>query len=365
MARLSKPLRQRTPFLKKSILPSPLIPTSPSTNVGYRIYTVSIVDEKGTSHQITTNIWYPTDASSSSFTYTTVKNKLRNGVIASNVAQDAPVKKSSSPYPLILFLHGDLMCGTQSLFLTEYIARQGYMVAAPDFLDNATICRSDSREKSARMLEVLRELRTMKNADSEAILSLLSTNQRVPGTSRIIDALLQFNNTQKHALFNTIDENAIGLIGHSYGGITILGLIGAHPNNTYYDKRIKSAVILSGGVFPFQDNLSHITLPLMVMQGDDEDDLDLLNSTPRKKVYDDAQGAKFFLKLSGGVHGSFYNQICASYGSIAECQQSSEFSRVINSYSTAFLNYYLKNDETSKTTLQRSDPLLKQYEKNF
>lgn len=359
-----KPFFSRIPT-QTPLKSSPNIINETPANIGYTIYTVSITDEQGVSHKIVTNIWYPTNTAPSSFTYTTVKNQLRKGVIESALAKNAPVKKANAPYPLILFLHGDLTCGTQSLFLTEYIAKKGYIVAAPDFLDNVTICRSADGEKSARALDILRELRTIKNADSNNVLSMLSVNQRVPGASRIIDELIKFNRTQGHILFNAIDENTIGLIGHSYGGISILGLIGAYPNNQYYDKRIKATVILSGGVFPFQDNLSNITLPLMVMQGDDKDDLDLVANIPRKKVYDDARGPKFFLKLLGGDHGSFYNGVCASYTSTNACQQSNGFAQVINTYSVAFFNLYLKNDTTEQATLQQSNALLKMYEKNF
>src|SRR5580698_2997141 len=34
-------------------------------------------------------------------------------------------------YPIILFSHGFLVCGTQSVFLTESLAEAGYLVLAP------------------------------------------------------------------------------------------------------------------------------------------------------------------------------------------------------------------------------------------
>jgi hypothetical protein len=74
---------------------------------------------------------------------------------------------------------------------------------------------------------------------------------------------------------------------------------------------------------------------------------------------------KFFLKLKNGVHGSFYNGICEKYANTNECQKSSEFAKVINSYSLAFFNRYLKNDLNGEILLNTQSPILKSYEKEF
>ena len=332
-------------------------------NVGYKIVDIQYKDETGKLQTMTTAIWYTTDKKTNEYAYQTVKDKLRLGKILSRVAVDAPVKKSSEKYPLLMFLHGGYICGTESLFLTEYLASNGFIVAAPDFHDDAYLCRIKGGRYDS-LLTVLEKLKKFRSADASTSIRLLSEHQRVPGTSRVIDKLLEFNKDSKSLFFETIEENSIGVIGHSYGGRTILGLIGAHPQKEMLDKRIKSAVILSGAVFPFEDTLNNIKIPVMIMQGDDIDDVDT-HSIPRRKVFDDAMPPKFFLRLKNGLHGSFYNGICDKYSDINKCQKSSEFAKVINSYSLAFFNRYLKNDLNGEILLNTQSPILKSYEKEF
>lgn len=79
----------------------------------------------------------------------------------------------------------------------------------------------------------------------------------------------------------------------------------------------------------------------------------------------DNKRIKTVMKLIRGDHGSFYNGVCASHISTNACQQSNGFAQVINTYSTAFFNLYLKKDTTAQTTLEQSNALLKIYEKKF
>src|ERR1700676_135170 len=71
-------------------------------------------------------VWYPTSEKESPHAYS-------HGATGS-VALNAP-SAHRQPYPLILFSHGWGGCGTQSVFLTERLARAGYVVAAPDHRD--------------------------------------------------------------------------------------------------------------------------------------------------------------------------------------------------------------------------------------
>ena len=75
-------------------------------------------------------IWYPTTASASAYPYPALANPI-SGLIALN----APVA-TCAQFPLIVFSHGWSGCGTQIVFLTEQLARLGYIVAAPDHNDH-------------------------------------------------------------------------------------------------------------------------------------------------------------------------------------------------------------------------------------
>src|SRR5262245_14943216 len=64
-------------------------------------------------------VWYPTAAAASIYTY-----PGRGGYMG-RVALNAPVS-TCRQFPLVVFSHGDTGCGTQSVFLTEALAREGY-----------------------------------------------------------------------------------------------------------------------------------------------------------------------------------------------------------------------------------------------
>ena len=77
-------------------------------------------------------VWYPAAAEEKPFAYA----RTYNGFMGS-VAFDAP-PAACPRVPLVLFSHGLGGCGLQTLFLTEELARHGYVVAAPDHADSAT-----------------------------------------------------------------------------------------------------------------------------------------------------------------------------------------------------------------------------------
>lgn len=336
-------------------------PPGTPANVGYSILDLTIQNTDGTPREIPVSVWYPTDAKPSSYAYDTVGGGLTRTTVTSAVAKNAQIKLGGT-YPLLLFLHGDLTCGTQSVFLTEYLASRGFIVVGPDFPDDAQICHSRGGA-GAGLSTVFSNLNVIKRADKNQALEMLKRNSRIPGASRIIDQIIALTKQSGSLLYQRVNTGAIGVIGHSYGGETILGLIGSHTDASLKDSRIRAAVILSGAVFPFQETLSNITAPVMVMQGDDGDDLDLHN-VPRKNVYDNSRGAKFFLKITNAAHGSFFNGVCASYSAVSDCNKSNSVARAINEYSAAFFQKYLLSDANADNRLKTTDPALKVYQKS-
>src|SRR5688500_10751864 len=74
-------------------------------------------------------VWYPAAAKEQPMAYS-----RSTGGFMGSVAQDAPAADCPR-VPLVLFSHGLGGCALQSLFLTEELARHGYIVAAPDHND--------------------------------------------------------------------------------------------------------------------------------------------------------------------------------------------------------------------------------------
>lgn len=328
--------------------------------IGYQLRTVSVVDAAGQEADIPVHIWYPTDAPAAEYVYSTVGEDLRSSSYETRLAVDARVAARSSPYPLVLFFHGAFTCGTQSLFLTEHLAHQGFIVVAPDFPDDLRICGQwGSHDPRVKVLGGLRDIR---QSNEEGQLAMLARSQRVPGSSAVLDQILAWDVDPASHFHGVLDQTRIGVVGHSFGGETILGLIGAHPDPSYRDTRIGSAVVLSGAVFPFQERLGEIQIPLMVMQGDVVDNEDL-HGIRRRAPYEEGQGPAFYLMLRRGVHGSFFNGICSEEASVEACASAEPAARVINEYSTAFLRFFLVGDKGAGGVLRQKSPILRRFER--
>lgn len=328
---------------------------------GYLTLEARLTDAEGRRATVPLSAWYPTTAQPVTYRYPTLGEDLRLTAYSSSLAPGAAVQQAGAPYPLILFTHGAYTCGTQSLFLTEHLATQGYLVVAPDFPDDLHLCGDQPGLPDSR-LEVLRGLREIRRSDEREQLAMLARGFRVPGVSAILDQLLAWNGDPDSPLYEAIDEARIGAVGHSFGGETILGLVGAHPNPAYREGRIRAVVILSGAVFPFQDRLGEIELPLMAMQGDRNDNLDL-HGIPRREAYAASRGPGYFLMLEGGTHGSFANGQCPEDRSVRECALEDPLARAINEYTAAFFDKYLKGDPGAEAVLGASRLILREYER--
>jgi predicted dienelactone hydrolase len=125
-----------------------------------------------------------------------------------------------------------------------------------------------------------------------------------------------------------IDSSRIGISGHSLGGYTALGLAGAWPS--WKDGRIKAVLALSPHCSPFllKGDLGHMDVPVMYQGGTAD-----LGETPvvarEGGVYDQSSNSKYFVELDGAGH-------------FAWTDLNKRYQEVIDAYSVAFFNRYLK-----------------------
>ena len=205
---------------------------------------------------LVTEVWYPAEGR-------TQPAELR----------DAPLDRSQAPYPLIVFSHGYTGVRRQSVSYTGHLASHGYVVISPDYpLSNGLA------PGGARAGDVLNQ-----PAD----------------VSFLIDSFLGFADEPGNPLEGAIDETAIGLTGHSLGGLTtILATFGPLA-----DPRVKAALPLAPvsclvGSQTYED--SHT--PLLVVSGSDDQ---LVAFESARQAYDAANPPKYLLKLLGGNHMRF------------------------------------------------------------
>ena len=175
-------------------------------------------------------VWYPAAASEQPMAYS-----RSTGGFMGSVAKDAP--PSACPrVPLVLFSHGLGGCALQTLFLTEELARHGYVVAAPDHKD--AVCRIGSDEHN------FGNMRTDQSFLEPDRWSERSHRDRLLDLRAVID--LVANDPQ---LGPTADVQRIGVIGHSLGGYAAIGMAGGWPSWKHAD--VKAVLALSPYVLPF------------------------------------------------------------------------------------------------------------------
>jgi predicted dienelactone hydrolase len=205
---------------------------------------------------IPVEVWYPAEAAA-----------------GSRESRDAPLDASDGPYPLIVFAHGFSGTRVQSIRYTQHLASQGYVVAAPDFPGSNAAAPGGPRLSAA--------------VDQPADVSF------------VIDEVLALDATTGHLLEAAIDEDAIGISGHSLGGLTtLLSVYG-----TRRDTRIKAALPISpASCFLPETLVSDENVPVLFIGGS----IDRI--TPIETIrygYRIASAPKYLVELAGGNHIRF------------------------------------------------------------
>ncbi len=184
----------------------------------------------------------------------------------------------STEHPLLVFSHGFGSYHKGSRHIAQYLARNGYVVAAVNF----PLSNMRSPAGSPQLLDI--------------------ANQ--PGdVSAVIDKLTEFNSDANHPLYQRIDTQQVGAYGLSLGGLTT-ALVSFHPD--FQDKRIKAAVMLAPPLEAFSDNFyaSNNEVASLIFTGT----LDRVVPEAANATEVQARHPKgWFLSLDKGSHLGFAN----------------------------------------------------------
>ena len=231
----------------KAATPTPMPARSGTYSVGHD--TISIPDA-ATGKTITADLWYPAvDGAQGTFARYSL---LPTAYFDSKVAiEDAPINSAGS-FPFVVYSHGS---GGQSFvasFLTEDIASHGYVVLSANHDGNTAADQLLGTSVTQDVNDYIRP----NVVEAEINWALAQSSGKASAYP---------------ALKGAIDEARIGLVGHSYGGYTVLATAGGHtgPAGTVTpDPRIKAVV----GQAPYTRRLSDaelagIKIPVMLMVG--------------------------------------------------------------------------------------------------
>ncbi len=298
------------------------------------------------------------------------------------VGLDVPGEK----FPLIVFSHGIGMCGDQSHFLMKHLASKGYVIIAPDHKDSK-MCSIDHGMQMSTW-EIYKGFikghlnlgKTVKALFPEQVEMLKDISYRPEEISFVIDQALVHP-----FLSSRIDQDRIGMAGHSLGGFTAELIAGApidcNPPDVcsaeacseaeenfdtsefspitccgvgncgqefqYADERIKTIMLYGPGSFLAvnEQSFQGIDAPVMIMRGKLLLEVDKINST---SVYNNVESdSKYMLELSGVDHMTVSDKMSEVPGAKALLPGYWFYGvkkEIYEDWSVAFFDAYLKGD---------------------
>ena len=225
-----------------------------------------------------------------------------------------PDSTTPGPWPIIVFSHRYRGCNTQSSFLMQALAADGYAVFAPNHLD----AECGNLQSWIPRYEV-------PFTDPETW-----TDATYADRARDIENLL--NSLERDPRYHSppFDWNHVGLVGHSLGGYTVLGLAGAWPQ--LKDPRIKAVLALSPYAEPFatEHTLRGVDAPVMY-QGGTRDSAITPSLSGRQGAYRQTPSPKYLVIIDGAGHMAWVDSRARAKHAL------------IVDYSLAFFDRYLKN----------------------
>ncbi len=357
--------------------------SAPTYRVGYRTESLEVTGTLGETRPIQVHVWYPArnqddcgeaadfaqgpggcHAAPAAYTSRLAGVPLVAGwsplswTIAGNAFEGARVAEGDERFPVIVFSHGNTVNAIDYAYTLEALASYGYIVAAPDHVNNT----QDDVRIDVVNATALKEGLIAPGQDVIACLDGLSSwgPPKAPGqppvyqpcsrasvpdsmidryrdVEGVLDALLGWFGER-------VDMDRIGILGHSRGTVTALSVAGGSSGTHQIDSlpapidswgrqlgrtdlefakdpRIKALMGLAMGVpsIAFAANVQDITVPALLVGGT----LDVTSPPEISHLAYTllASTDKQFLTVQNAVHRHFESGLCAvmqSSGAIAQ-----------------------------------------------
>jgi predicted dienelactone hydrolase len=243
--------------------------------------------------------------------------------------RNAPLRDGR--FPLIVFSHGNGGSRHQNTFWYDYVASHGYIIVSPDHTGNARWTIIDGK--------------VITSASGER---LNSAKDRPLDVCFLLDQMIRWDKGGDPRFAGRVDTDHAAIAGMSFGSFT------AHWASDR-DPRFKAVVAMSGAP-PMHTNL---TVPSLRMLGTEDRTLGTLGNGLIRANHTTHTGPAFLLELKNGGHYSFTDVFKVNKnfgdgigaGKRRDTNEPFEFTsmeltyQIVNSYSVAFLGYFLKGQK--------------------
>ena len=249
--------------------------------------------------------------------------------------RNAGVRKGR--FPLVVFSHGNGGSRNQNTFWCDYLASHGYIIVSADHTGNARwtiingkpiVFQASERNNSAK--------------------------DRPVDMSFLLDQMIRWDKGADKRFAGRIDTDHVAATGMSFGSYT------AHWAADQ-DSRFKAVIAMSGA----PQSHSNLTVPSLRMLGIEDRTLGVAGNAAIRDNHAKHTGPSFLLELKNGGHYSFTDMFKINKhfgdgvgeGKRRDTNEPFEFTsmettyKIINSYSVAFLGYYLKGETLYLTFL--------------
>ena len=232
-------------------------------------------------------------------------------------------------FPLLVFSHGNGGIRHQNISQVEHLASHGYIVVSPDHTGNAGLTPLPSRalpyDRSGRGR---------------------SARARPLDVSFLITELLRRGGREGSWISGRLDPDRIGILGHSFGGFTVCKVAET-------DRRVKAILPMTVAYG------RKISVPMLLMLGDKDRTMGLAGNTVSRLYYKSCGGPKHLVSLKRGGHFSFTDMdyIAPGFGDGVgggEFLPSRRAKTIVNAYSLAFFEHYLRADSDSGRFLRKN-----------